>query len=367
MHLLIDALSVNNFSGRHVLQGHVRQLRQSLGDWRFSMLVQSGRRSLATDCDVEPVELPIDGSAWRRVLATSRTLPALSRSLQADALFTPAGMLTVGCPLPQVVLAQNPWPLVGLARGVGRLRTWLQRNAYRRAQRRAALMVYNSRYMQDLYAQTCGHRQGPSVVAYQGIDEAYFAERHPPPLEQRRDLLLVSVMAAHKAVEDAVRAFARTTVPGAKLRLVGPWPDPSYRAAVDRVARECGVAERVDFAGELPLPALHEAYRQARAFVLLSRCESFGIPAIEAQSQGTPTIVADGTAAPEIAGHGGVVVVPGDIDAAGRAMSELLSNDTHWRRLSQAASANAQRFRFAQCSVPLIDALRRVLSSPIRP
>ena len=40
MHLLIDALSVNNLSGRHVLAGHVGQLVDSLEDrCRFTVLV----------------------------------------------------------------------------------------------------------------------------------------------------------------------------------------------------------------------------------------------------------------------------------------------------------------------------------------
>lgn len=360
-HLLIDALSVNNFSGRHVLTGHVRQMRIALPDWRLSMLVQQGQSQLALDCDVAPLEAPVGVGALGRVWFTQRHLRQWTRDIGADLLFTPAGMLTAGCPLPQIVLAQNPWPLVDLARGRERVRTYLQRHAFAAAQRRARVMVYNSRYMQALYAAKLGERSGASLIAYQGIDERYFDQASPCALSERRDLVLVSVMAAHKAVEDAVAAFALANLGHqTRLRLIGPWPDVSYRRQIERIVAAHGLAGRVVFEGEIASAGLLAAYRYARAFVLLSRCESFGIPAIEAQSQGTPTIVAMGTAAPEVAGAGGLVVPSGAVGAAAQAMTALMSDDALWHRYSHAALDNAGRFRFTHCSAPLIDALREL-------
>ncbi len=358
-HLLIDALSVNNFSGRHVLAGHMRQMRLALPDWRFTMLVQRSQSQLAHECGVMPMEAPVGAGAMARVRFTLRHLPRWTREIGADFLFTPAGMLTAGCPLPQVVLAQNPWPLMGLARGTERLRTYLQTRAFAAAQRQARVMVYNSRYMQALYMDKLGQRNGSSVIAYQGIDERYFEQPAPIALSARRDLVLVSVMAAHKAVEDAVAAFARAKLGSeTRLRLMGPWPEHAYRQRVERAVAAHGLLDRVVIEGEVGQAQLLSAYREARAFVLLSRCESFGIPAIEAQSQGTPTIVASGTAAPEVAGGGGMIVPAGDTFAAAQAMTTLMSDDTSWHRYSSAALDNACRFRFSRCSGPLIDALR---------
>ena len=49
-------------------------------------------------------------------------------------------------------------------------------------------------------------------------------------------------------------------------------------------------------------------YQRAFAYVSMSKCESFGLPAIEAQKYGVPAIVLAGTAAEEICGDGAIVV-----------------------------------------------------------
>ena len=92
-------------------------------------------------------------------------------------------------------------------------------------------------------------------------------------------------------------------------------------------------------------------------FCLLSRCESFGIPAIEAQAFGTPTVVADVCAPPEVAGPGGVVVPVGAIDQAATVLAQLLQEGNIWDKASQKALANAERFRWSQVARPLVEFL----------
>jgi glycosyltransferase involved in cell wall biosynthesis len=48
-------------------------------------------------------------------------------------------------------------------------------------------------------------------------------------------------------------------------------------------------------------------YANATLFVLPSQDEGFGLPALEAMASGTPVIVSDGGALPEIVGEAGVV------------------------------------------------------------
>jgi glycosyltransferase involved in cell wall biosynthesis len=59
----------------------------------------------------------------------------------------------------------------------------------------------------------------------------------------------------------------------------------------------------------IPKQALASIYTGMDVMVQTSRGEGFGIPAIEAQACGTPVIVSDATAQPELVGDGWTVKV----------------------------------------------------------
>ena len=59
-------------------------------------------------------------------------------------------------------------------------------------------------------------------------------------------------------------------------------------------------------------------------FCLLSRCESFGIPAVEAQSFGTPALGTDTCAIPEVGGRGGLYSPVDDVEAAANNLIRVL-------------------------------------------
>ncbi len=366
MHLLIDALSVNNLSGRHVLAGHVRQLVAGLPDrWRFTVMVGRANARIAGDFP-EQVQLhraPLGSSWFGRALWLSRHARRLSRTLAVDMVFSPSGMLSGGFDCPQVVLAQNPWPLMpGMAKGADSLKAMLQRREFGRAQRHAKLMVFNSGYMRDLYSDRFGPRPAGTIVAYQGIGESLFTNDAWAAESARRKpmVLCVSVMARHKAIEVLVEAFRIAGNPAAELLLVGAWPDPEYRRQIESLVERRGLTTRVKLLGHVETAKLHELYGQARVFCLLSRCESFGIPALEAQAFGTPAVVAEGTAAPEIVGAGGIAVPAGNALAAAKCLQELLEDDAAWQEKSAAARLNSQRFRWPECSAPLVEAVDRL-------
>ncbi len=365
MRLLVDALSVNNLSGRYVLGGHLRQMLDTApSGWEISLLTHRGNAALASDFVGEVEHLTAEaGAHWlQREIWSRRQMAAICRERAIDVVFNPSGMLSSGCDRPQVVLAQNPVPLLEAAGRGQRLKHALQRAAFRRAHRRAKAMVFNSQYMRDLYSAAFGARRAREAIAYQGLADAAYDDGQRDGQAQAREsamILAVSVMARHKAIEVLVDAFARLAAqrPDARLVIAGGWPDSVYRAEIAAQVARCGLDARVDITGHVSDDRLRELYRSARVFCLLSRCESVGIPALEAQAVGTPCVVAAGTAAPEITGNGALVVGADHAEQAAAALQQLLDDDRSWTALSVAARGNAERFRWQRCSGPLIEAI----------
>jgi len=369
MRIAVDALAVTNLSGRRVLLGHLAELAAAHREQhRFVVLHHRGNRDLIRDlgAPVRWMECPGLTRHWTgRLLWQHTLLPLLLRRLRIDLVLCPTGALTPATALPQIVLAQNPWCLVPtLQRGpVARLKAALQRHAYRRAQRRARVLFCNSAFLARLYARNARTPPRPEPILANGIDAAIFRAALPiAPFEARPlEVLSVSVMAPHKAIELVVEAIALLRGRGVavRLRLVGPWADDGYRHRIERQIGALGLADAAVIQGRVKEADLHALYRQARVFTLLSRCESFGLPAVEAQAFGTPSVVADVGAPPEIAGPGGLVVPPEDPAAAADALQRLLCDPQVWEEASARACANAERFRWSTVSRPLVQCLQQ--------
>ena len=82
-------------------------------------------------------------------------------------------------------------------------------------------------------------------------------------------------------------------------------------------------------------------YAAADVFGLVSRCESFCLPALEAQTFGVPVVGSSTTAMVEVGGAGGVYVRPDDPEAVAEALKSAFKRR---EALASAAYANARRF-----------------------
>jgi D-inositol-3-phosphate glycosyltransferase len=111
-------------------------------------------------------------------------------------------------------------------------------------------------------------------------------------LSLRGDVLLfVGRMDPIKGLDVLIRAFARLPArPDLTLVVVGGDGSEPEFARNQSLARELGVADRVEFRGAVPQDRLPDYYSAATVCVVPSHYESFGLTAIEALACGTPVI-----------------------------------------------------------------------------
>jgi len=358
--VLVDGLPITNLSGRHVVMGHLAHAALATAEThRWIVLYHRANADLRCDLGSHVIwkECPSWTVRWmgRRAWQNAR-LRAVAEEVGADVVLSPSGTLLPRVAVPQVVYAMNPWALAdGLDRTpTGSAKAALQRRAYARAVRGAAAFLFLSEYLREAYRANAGVRERASEVAYPGIDDDVFgaAARSDVGGRSSDQVVCASVMAAHKGVETVVEAVAELRAQGVGLRLVlaGPWPDDRYARRILRLIEERGLGSAVTVTGHLRRPDLHRLYRQSRLFALMSRTESFGIPAAEAQAYGTPVVSSDTGAIREVCGAGGLYPPVGDVRATAETIGSLLSDDRLWRRTSEAARENARRFQWSRCA-----------------
>jgi glycosyltransferase involved in cell wall biosynthesis len=101
----------------------------------------------------------------------------------------------------------------------------------------------------------------------------------------------------------------------------------------------------VTFLGNLDRQGMRDFYRQARFVVVPSLChETFGLVVVEALACGTPVIVSDMGALPEVSGPGGIVVPAGDVTALRAALLDLWNNGDRCMALAQAGRYHVQQY-----------------------
>jgi glycosyltransferase involved in cell wall biosynthesis len=367
MRVLVNALSVNNLSGRHVLQGHLLQLSQHGGDHlEFTLLHHAANRDIAKNLGelFDAVEAPPYTGSWQgRAYYEFSQLGKLVNRTGANVVFSPSGTWTPGLSCRQVSLAQNPWALVDALKrsSTEAMKAAIQRKNYQQAQRNAHLMVFNSHFMGTAYAENAGQDAKRSIVAYQALDDEVHDLAESLADKQERNehqILCVSAMASHKGVETLVAALERVRnlygVP-ANLVLAGSWPDRKYKNRIVSLIQQLSLTSCVEMKGYVERDELNDLYARSRLFCLMSHCESFGIPAVEAQLFGTPVVSSNTCAIPEICGDGGLFPAAGDVDGTAAALAQLLMDSEKWQSYSERARANAARYRWEACSQPLVN------------
>jgi glycosyltransferase involved in cell wall biosynthesis len=187
----------------------------------------------------------------------------------------------------------------------------------------------------------------PPVIEPNGLDLTEFQDLPPAGTARarhgvttRRMLLFLSRLHPKKGLELLIPAFARADLPDTTLVLAGPDAD-GYRAKLERLAAEQGVADRVLFTGMLRGVDRLSAMADADLFVLPSYRENFGIAVAEALATGCPVLISDQVNIWQEIEAGGVGgVVPTRVEPLAAALRAWMVEDEP-RRLAAAARAKA--------------------------
>ena len=192
--------------------------------------------------------------------------------------------------------------------------------------------------------------QAKCTVVPLGIDPTPFEGASPSAafLERARGkadglLLFVGHLRYYKGLNYMLRALC--DLPRARLIVVGVGPmEDAWRG----LARELGVEDRVQFAGDVPAAELPLYYAACDVFVLPSseRSEAFGLVQLEAMAAGKPVVCTElgtGTSFVNVDGETGLVVPARDPHALASAIASLIDDARLRAQMGAAGRARVQQ------------------------
>lgn len=371
----INGLSIGTGGGYTVAREVLRHVALARPEWR---VVMGAIQDHPLHEELRAETLPDNAELqWAPAKAANRfarrsyergELAAAIRSQGFDTVLQLNGMVIPGLETPTLAHFQDPFPFRPEAWNGWRDRvaSAFKRRACATAVRRAAACGWTSHYLKELICGRVGVEPRRSIVFYNGVPDSWIerAAGPLPPLEARpMEIATVSNVSVYKRQSLVIEALAelrqRPGLETLEYRIIGAVTD-DYRAELRRLAESLGVGGAVHIEGRVSDARVQEVLSRARAMPLMSVCESFGIPPVEAMTFGAPVVIADCCALPEVCQDAGLRVRMDDRDHLIQQLHQVLTDPPVADRLRAAGVARVHDFRWALIGQRMADCLDEI-------
>jgi glycosyltransferase involved in cell wall biosynthesis len=177
-------------------------------------------------------------------------------------------------------------------------------------------------------------------------------------------VLCVGRLVSYKGIEFLIQALEGVK---ARLRIIGTGP---LEASLKKLAQTTGIADRVEFLGEVSAEDLVAQYHACDVFVLpsITNAEMFGVVQLEAMACRKPVISTDlPTGVSWVNQHGktGYIVSPGNADQLAKSIELLIGNRRLREEMGDAGRARVeQHFTSTRMAAAMLQVYQELLKEP---
>ena len=157
-------------------------------------------------------------------------------------------------------------------------------------------------------------------------------------------VLFVGAEPPRKNLGRLVEAFARIAETYRDLHLVLAGPSTPRDRSVDERVDRLNLRTRFHRLGYVVRDHLPALYADAACVSVLSVCEGFGLPILEAMAAGAPVVASSCSAMPEVAGDAAVLVDPFSVDAIADGFDRVLGDTELANELRYRGRLRSKRF-----------------------
>ncbi|MBI1881141.1 MAG: glycosyltransferase family 4 protein [Chloroflexi bacterium] len=286
-----------------------------------------------------------------------------------DALFVPAHVLPLSCPVPAIVtvhdLGYRHYPEAH--RPFDR---WYLDWTTRRHARIARPVIADSQATKADLVDFYGARSDQITVVYLGRDETLAPVSDRQLIEATKSkynikgdyLLYLGTLQPRKNLLRLVEAFHRaiTSLQNTELALVIAGRQGWLYADIFERVQELGLAGRVIFPGFIAEADKAALLSGALAYVFPSLYEGFGLPILEAMACGAPVLTSNCSSLPEVAGQAALLVDPHDTAQIAAGLVQLIAQADLRRQLIERGFRQIEQFSWSKAAEQILEILEAV-------
>jgi glycosyltransferase involved in cell wall biosynthesis len=185
------------------------------------------------------------------------------------------------------------------------------------------------------------------VVETYGLTQDYIL--FVSTIEPRKNV--PALLQAHRKLRDDYKRDELLVLAGGR-----GWLGEEVYETIDQL----NLTDCVRLLGRVPSEHLVYLYNASRVLVHPSFYEGFGLPPLEAMTCGTPTIVSNVSALPEVVGDASILIDPHDVDGLTVAMWRVLTDDDLRANLVEKGLKRAQMFSLERAAQETLAVYHRV-------
>jgi len=306
---------------------------------------------------------------WPRLWTHLRLAAELQRQ-PPTALFVPAHVLPLHCPVPAIVTVHDLGYL-HYPEAHRRFDRWYLDWTTRRHTRVAHHLIADSEATKNDLVNFYGAKPDQISVVYLGRDETLARVNDSQMIAATKVkygiaddyLLYLGTLQPRKNLVRLVDAFhmaiASRSSEALKLVIAGQqgWLYADIFAKVQRL----GLADRVIFPGYVAAADKAALLSGALAYVFPSLYEGFGLPVLEAMACGAPVLTSQVSSLPEVAGQAALLVDPHDTTQIANGLRQLVDNSDLRKRLIAQGYDQIQQFSWSKAAVQVLEILEEVV------
>jgi glycosyltransferase involved in cell wall biosynthesis len=257
--------------------------------------------------------------------------------------------------LSQDMLSYEPGVMRYFGYGIARLRLLAILAIQNLAFRRAAGVIFLTRYAAKIIQQFCGALPSIAYIPH-GVGAAFkhTQQVNTWPKAGARPIRCIYVsnaeMYKHQWVVVKAITLLRKRGHNLSLSLVGGGKGPAQQLLQEAIAvsdPEGVFVEQLEFLPHEDLPAL---LAEADLFVFASSCENMPVTLVEAMAVGLPIACSNRGPMPEVLADGGVYFDPEDADSIADAIEQIIQSPELRLAIAQRAKALSQQYSWKRCA-----------------
>ncbi len=204
-----------------------------------------------------------------------------------------------------------------------------------------------------------GADQEKISVVHHGV---YIPEKTNLVFEKEKYILYLGRIETKKNIDGILKSFEtakkKYNIPH-KLILIGGGGKGflSLKKAVEGSPQK----ENIKMLGYVKEGRKEEILKHADMFLFPSFYEGFGMPILEAQSEGVPVITSNTSSMPEVAGEGALFVDPKNTESIVDAIYKLAQNEKLRKDLIEKGFKNIQKYSWEKCAQETLNVLVKSL------